>query len=440
MSHIYSVRDLTERLRATLEGAFPYVWVGGEVTNLARPSSGHVYFSLKDGEAQLQCVWFRGQQKAGEAFDPLTGEVFADGPKPSLARTLRDGQKIICAGRLTVYAARGHYQLLVDLAQESGMGQLHQEFERLKRALFERGWFNQDRKRPLPVNPARVAVITAPTGAAIHDFLRVAAERGTGASVRLYPALVQGAEAPGAIVAALHRALRDDWADVLVLIRGGGSLEDLWAFNDERVVEAVVQAGLPVLTGIGHEVDTSLADLAADVRAATPSHAAQLLWRERAAHMQALDELELRLQRLAVSRFDQLGTRLENLGRALHWFAPGPRLDRLAVAHGQLHSRLLRTMGPLRFASVQERLTRLDEALGLRMTSRLERLDRGLERQTLLLEQANPERPLDRGFALLHDAKGRLVRSIHALEPGQQVVLRLHDGTARAAIEQVEGV
>ena len=249
---ILTVRQLTAQIKDAVESGFPYVWVRGEVTNVSRPSSGHIYFSLKDENALLQAVWFKGSQKERETFDPLTGEVFEDGPRMSLARTLRNGQQVICAGRLTVYAPRGGYQLVVELAQDSGEGQLHLALEALKRKLAEKGYFSLERKRPIPEHPHRVAVITAPSGAAIRDFLRLSGERGTGCEIRIHPVPVQGDDAPPCIAEALDDENRRGWADVLVLIRGGGSLQDLWAFNDERVAGAVYRSRIPVVAGIGH--------------------------------------------------------------------------------------------------------------------------------------------------------------------------------------------
>ena len=244
---ILTVRQLTAQIKDAVESGFPYVWVRGEVTNVSRPSSGHIYFSLKDENALLQAVWFKGSQKERETFDPLTGEVFEDGPRMSLARTLRNGQQVICAGRLTVYAPRGGYQLVVELAQDSGEGQLHLALEALKRKLAEKGYFSLERKRPIPEHPHRVAVITAPSGAAIRDFLRLSGERGTGCEIRIHPVPVQGDDAPPCIAEALDDENRRGWADVLVLIRGGGSLQDLWAFNDERVAGAVYRSRIPVV-------------------------------------------------------------------------------------------------------------------------------------------------------------------------------------------------
>ena len=321
---ILTVRALTEQLRRSLEGRFPFVWVRGEVSNLSRPGSGHIYFSLKDQDAQLQCVWFRGQQRQaeqGQAFDPLTGEVF-DTPRPSPLELLRNGLDLLCAGRISVYAPRGQYQLLVELVQPTGQGLLAQAFEERKRKLAEAGYFAQERKRPLPWNPQRVALITSPSGAAIHDFLELAQNRGCGAEIRLFPASVQGEEAAPEIIRALDEINAQGWAQVIVLIRGGGSLEDLWAFNEEAVAEAVFCSRLPVLAGIGHEVDVTLADLTADLRAATPSHAAQLLWPLRAELRQRLDEAFAALRRAAASRLEHAELLLRERENALRWFSP----------------------------------------------------------------------------------------------------------------------
>lgn len=222
MDNILSVRELTERLRRMVEQRFPFVWVRGETTNLSRPSSGHLYFSLREGADLLNCVWFRGQQRESESFDPLTGEVWEGGPRPGIAATLENGREIICAGRLSVYGPRGGHQLIVELAQEAGQGLLAAALEELKRKLAARGYFDQSRKRPLPACPERVALVTAPTGAAVRDFIRISSERGLGSSIRIYPSPVQGDDAPPLLAEAIGQANAEAWADLIVLIRGGG--------------------------------------------------------------------------------------------------------------------------------------------------------------------------------------------------------------------------
>lgn len=478
---ILTVRQLTAQIKDVVENGFPYVWVRGEVTNVSRPSSGHLYFSLKDENALLQAVWFKGSQKEHETFDPLTGEVFEDGPRLSLASTLKNGQQIICAGRLTVYAPRGGYQLVVELAQDSGAGQLHLELEALRKKLAGKGYFSLERKRPIPGHPLRVAVITAPSGAAIRDFLRLSGERGTGCEIRIHPVPVQGDDAPPRIVQALDDANSEGWAEVIVLIRGGGSLQDLWAFNDERVADAVYRSRIPVVAGIGHEVDTSIADMVADLRAATPSHAAQLLWPERQWYVQMIDDLETGLQKAGRLRFNEAAHRLEAMERALAWLSPERGLARLQERFEALGQRLApallqklerssssvlllenavrRHADPhaltARLAQVsllQQRMAqaqgrRLDQ-LGVRletaagqMKERISRhhdtQERRLERLDLQLRGLDPLAPLERGYACALTEDGHFLRSIRDVQPGMSLTVRIRDGEADTRVTAV---
>ena len=342
---ILTVRELTEQLRKSLEGRFPFVWVRGEVTNFSRPGSGHVYFSLKDQDAQLQCVWFRHMQRQNDqSFDPLTGEVF-DKPRPSPLELLRNGLDVLCAGRISVYAPRGQYQLAVELVQPAGEGLLAQAFEESKRKLAGLGYFSQERKRALPRDPQRIALITSPTGAAIHDFLELARMCGSGSRIRLFPTLVQGAEAAPAITRALAEANAQNWAQAIVLVRGGGSLEDLWPFNEENVAQAIFESRLPVLAGIGHEVDVTRADMTADMRAATPSHAAQLLWPLRAELHQRVDETWSALRRAMERRLEMAGQGLRECEKALAWFSPQRHHERLYERLASLEAALVRAGG-----------------------------------------------------------------------------------------------
>ena len=479
---ILSVRELTEQLRKTLEGRFPFVWVRGEVTNLTRPGSGHVYFTLKDADAQLQCVWFRhAQRQTSQGFDPLTGEVF-DAPRPSPLELLRNGLDVLCAGRISLYAPRGQYQLAVELLQPAGEGLLAQAFEASKRKLAALGYFCHERKRPLPHDPQRVALITSPTGAAIHDFMELAASRGSGARIRLFPALVQGAEAAPAIVRALQEANAQGWAEVIVLVRGGGSLEDLWAFNEEAVAEAVFQSRLPVLAGIGHEVDVTLADMTADQRAATPSHAAQLLWPARAELAQKVDEAEAALVRALRRRLETAGQSLAQYESALRWFSPLRHQARLAEQLDGLHLRLHRAarqwldaanarhdrlaqtlqnaLSPVRLDMLSSRVEALSANLAAAMPrllaaqeqrhdaarqrlhaagqEMLAQAGRDLDKLEFSLAAANPLAPLKRGYALVHGADGGLLRSITAAPAGSAITVRLADGSLAAVVSKVQ--
>ena len=436
MSTILTVRELTRQIRTGLEARFPFVWVRGEVSNLARPSSGHLYFSLKDSDALLNCVWFKAAQRDREGFDPLTGEVFPEGPRPSLAHTLRDGEQILCAGRITVYAPRGGYQLLVDLAQPDGMGRLALTFEARKRKLAAQGYFAPERKRKLPSHPLNVAVITAPGGAAIRDFLRIAEERGYGARIGVYPVPVQGAAAAPAIAAALARVNAEGWAQVAVLIRGGGSLEDLWAFNEEIVADAVFASAVPVLAGIGHEVDASMADMTADVRAATPSHAAQILWPLRSELARRVDELEILLQRAHARCFETVAMRLQTLRQALRWLSPVKVLERKFEAAAQARAGMRRAM-----IRLLERREHLLEQSGLRLCAQagimLRAPERALEHAVANLRALDPHAPLERGYALAYDDRGHLLRSVHDAKQGDALRLRLRDGTLDASVKEV---
>ena len=478
MDNILSVRELTERLRQVVEQRFPYAWVRGEVTNLSRPSSGHVYFSLKEGDALLGCVWFAGRQKTHERFDPLTGEVWEGGPKPSLAHSLENGQEIVCAGRLSVYGPRGAYQMLVDLAQETGRGRWYLAFEELKRSLAAQGFFDQSRKRPIPDSPRRVALITAPTGAAVRDFIRIAADRGLGAGIRIYPTPVQGDDAPPLLAEAIGQANAEAWADLIVLIRGGGSLQDLWAFNDERVARAIFESRLPVLTGVGHEIDHSIADFVADRSAATPSHAAQMLWPERSVYAQRVDDAESLLEEAMRRKFGRLTLRLTQELRALTLLSPARRLQRQRERLEDMIRRLDSGWN-LRLAEARRRAERQEERLcrhgggapletrarGLAaLSARLDgaaaaafsrsrcdaenlcfRLDRlfpsllsehghALELLALKLKGVNPLAPLERGYALARTRDGHVVKSIHELAPGQRIRMELRDGAAESDI------
>ena len=477
---ILTVRALTERLRRTLETRYPFVWVRGEVSNLSRPASGHVYFSLKDAEAQLQCVWFRSRQREAHTFDPLTGEVF-DGPRPSPLEALANGLELLCAGRVSVYAPRGQYQLVVELVQPAGAGLLAQAFEERKRRLAAAGYFAQERKRELPWNPRRVALITSPHGAAIHDFLELAAMRGCASEIRLVPVPVQGPRAVPEIVAAMQEANAQGWAEVIVLIRGGGSLEDLWAFNEPPVAEAIFHSRLPVLAGIGHEVDVSLADLTADRRAATPSHAAQLLWPLRAELLQRVDDLEMALTRALEQRLEREEYGLRLLERGLAWASPARRLERLGEQLGVLlggldtatrrwleeKARMLDDLERRRCTAFTDsdmrgqrlRLEMLAAALPRLVSQRLAgdgaslaslegRLGRAasdllasraarLEKLELRLAARDPLEPLQRGYALLYAENGALARSVTDFAPGNEVRARLADGALSARVEAV---
>ena len=254
----YSVSELNKLAKICLETGLGLVSVQGEISNLTKPSSGHWYLTLKDQQAQIRCVFFRHKQ-----FRHHLGLI--------------NGMQVVVQGCLSLYEARGDFQLLVETMQEAGLGDLHQQFEQLKQKLFAKGWFDNARKRSLPRFPKRIGVITSPTGAAIRDILTTLKRRYPLACVQIYPSDVQGKLAAPQLLAALERANQENTCDVLILARGGGSIEDLWAFNDEALAYSIVQSRIPIVTGIGHEIDVTIADLVADLRAATPTAAAEIV-------------------------------------------------------------------------------------------------------------------------------------------------------------------
>src|ERR1700722_13216745 len=295
---IYSVSRLNREVRVLLERGFGSLWLEAEISNFAKPSSGHWYFSLKDATAQVRCAMFR-QRNMLCAF------------------TARDGQKVLVRARIGLYEPRGEYQLIVDHMEDAGLGALKRQFEELSAKLKQEGLFDAERKRSLPSLPRRIGIITSPTGAAVRDILHVLARRFPAAAVLIYPVPVQGAKAAAEIIAALEVSGRRAECDVLILARGGGSLEDLWAFNEERLGRAIVASPTPVITGIGHEIDFTIADFAADVRAPTPSAAAELVVPDAQEWLDAFAQFAARLQRCMRRRIEERRERLKWLtGRA----------------------------------------------------------------------------------------------------------------------------
>src|SRR5882724_2903513 len=291
---VYTVSELTLGLKTVLEEAFPAVWVEGEISNLRTPGSGHSYFTLKDEGAQLSAVLFRGRGRRVR-FD------------------LEDGMQVLVFGGLDVYAARGQYQLVVEMMEPQGLGALQLAFEQLKRKLEAEGLFDEGRKRPLPAFPRVIGVVTSPTGAAIRDILNIIGRRFGDLRILIAPVRVQGDEAPGEIIQALLNLQTVAELDVVIVGRGGGSIEDLWAFNDEGVARAIVACCVPVISAVGHETDFTIADFVADLRAPTPSGAAELVVKSEEELRQQLDALLARMQSVAQHTVRQAQTALDHL-------------------------------------------------------------------------------------------------------------------------------
>jgi exodeoxyribonuclease VII large subunit len=456
MPHIFSINEITTAVKDVLEGQFPFVWVRGQVGNVAVPASGHVYFSLRDEHAVLSAVWFRDRQRDVEegGHDPVTGEVF-DGGSNFMPE---EGQEVLCAGSLNVYPPRGQYQIIIEFIQEQGIGDLHMQFEAMKQKLVAKGWFSSERKRQLPPTPSRIALITSKKGAAVRDFLRILSERGAGSAVRLYPCTVQGDKAPGEIAAAVRQAGEDAWAEVVIVIRGGGSLEDLWAFNTEEVAAAVVESPVPVVSGVGHEIDTTIIDLVADVRAATPSHAAQLLLPQRRTLVQRLDETELKLFRSFAILMQNKEAQLERSHWALGKMNPRTKLEdrseklfslykslkksyclfleRKNENHSGLSERLKRSFGSASLVTQLQQLETSTQSLHKAFRSEIRKKEQHADGLRKVLEALSPEAPLQRGYSLVTKrASGELISSLTQAKAGDAVDIALKDGTLPAIIE-----
>lgn len=437
---IFSVSELNAAVRELLEHSFGLLWVEGEVSNVARPRSGHVYFSLKDGDAQVRCALFRGKARLVRA-------------------ALDNGSQIRVRARVSLYAARGDYQLIVEHAEDAGDGALQRAFEQLKAKLDAEGLFAAERKRALPAAPARIGVITSATGAAIRDVLSVVSRRYPLGAVRVYPVPVQGEAAPPAIVAALTRASERADCDVLLLVRGGGSLEDLWAFNDEAVARAIVASRVPVVSGVGHEVDVTIADFAADVRAATPSAAAELVCPDLAARAAVLPQALARLRVRMTARLETARGRLAELEARLarqhprrRLEAPMQRLDeaelrlqramraRLARQRERsdaLSARLERASPARRIPRERQRCDALMRRLTLASRARLREADGRLRTAARALHGVSPLQTLERGYAIARDAHGQVVRDADAVTVGDRVAVDLARGQLECEVHTV---
>jgi exodeoxyribonuclease VII large subunit len=315
--HIYTPTELNREVKLHLEAGFSRIWLEAEVSNLSRPASGHLYFNLKDDRAVISCAFFKSAAARAQV-------------QPE------NGMKVLVSGRISLYEARGNYQLIVDSLQHAGEGLLQQKFEALKRKLQEEGLFDPERKRPIPDFPRRIALITSPSGAAVRDMLHVLERRWPLARVRIYPVPVQGEEAPPSIVAAINAASAHKWSDVVLLGRGGGSLEDLWAFNDEQVARAIVDCGIPLVSAVGHETDFSISDFVADLRAPTPSAAAELSTPDANSLKEQFSRLQRQLMVRMEDRKNAATQRLDHIWHRLQQVHPRRRLDdqrqRLSIA------------------------------------------------------------------------------------------------------------
>jgi len=439
---VLTVTELNSAIRGLLEGRFPFVSVAGEISNLHKPSSGHYYFTLKDASAQIKAVLFKMQQRY-------------------LAHIPKDGAHVVCRGRISVYEPRGDYQLIVDTIEVHGAGAQQQAFEQLKRKLAAEGLFDEHLKRPLPPFPAHITLITAPQGAAVHDFIRIATRRFPPLRIAVYPAVMQGDQAAAGMIRALEAINARAATDLIVLCRGGGSTEDLWAFNDEHLARAIRYSALPVVSAVGHEIDFTIADFAADLRAPTPSGAAELLVpdgealrthinqqraRIRRTLRHRLDRIEQRLllarQRLSIMPhpLDRLLLRLDHLAARLeHAFAASlagqrRRLDHATLQLARLHPGHQLDLHEQRLHEFRNRLTQA-------VQSRLQAKEDQFGRATGVLHAVSPLATLARGYAIVRMAGGkrRLVTDATQVRPGTTVEVFLHRGQLVCRVERRTG-
>lgn len=438
--HPYSVSALNESVRTLIENKFPLVWIEGEISNLSRPASGHLYFSLKDSNSQVRCAMFRGSNR-------------------HLGFLPANGQKVTLRARVSLYTARGDYQLIVDTMMDSGEGALRAAFEALKRKLEQEGLFQSDRKHILPAIPERIGIITSASGAALRDTLHVLKRRFPAIPVRIYPVPVQGATAAMQIVSALTLAVRRKDCDVLLLVRGGGSLEDLQAFNDERLARAISACPIAVITGIGHEIDFTIADFVADVRAPTPSAAAEIAVPDQAEITSSIDNLAYSLenhlrQRIETSqhqvkllqaslkhpghRLTEFMQRLDSLSQHLQR-SLDRQIDTHRVTISGLENRLQQASPSRRIGHYRLKITEYDHRLRESMKDLLAHQQSRFAALIRALNTVSPLATLERGYSILtSDRDNAIIRSSTEVNVGDTLTASLKQGKLHCTVDRLE--
>jgi exodeoxyribonuclease VII large subunit len=439
--NVYSVTRLNREVRLLLERGLAVIWLEAELSNFTQPASGHWYFTLKDKDAQIRGAMFR-QRNMNLGFSP------------------KSGQLVLVRGRVSLYEPRGDYQMIVDHMEEAGIGALKREFERLKARLAAEGLFAPQLKRPLPAFPRRIGVITSPSGAAVRDVLHILKRRYPPAQVLIYPTPVQGAAAVPALIRALQLASARADCDVIILARGGGSIEDLWAFNDEGVARAIRACAIPVVSGVGHEIDFTIADFVADVRAPTPSGAAELVVPDRQELLAALRRVGERLVQSGRRELRAAGQLLATLGHRLQRMDPQQRLQHSAQRlddleqrlrkglHAQLQQQNIRlgtTFAALIRATPAQRVALLgarNAELRLRLRHALQgRVQASTHRLQLAqhkLDAVSPLATLARGFAVVTRADGSVITDAGTVAVGEEIHARVHRGALRARVISAE--
>ncbi|GAB3095845.1 exodeoxyribonuclease VII large subunit [Aestuariicella hydrocarbonica] len=435
---IISVSQLNRRARQLLETHMSLLWVEGEISNLACPSSGHWYFTLKDANAQVKCAMFRNRNQR-------------------VRHMPQHGQQVLLRARVSLYEGRGDYQLIVEHLEDAGEGALQRAFEELKLRLHQEGLFDPAYKKPLPALPRHIGIITSPTGAAIRDILHVMQRRFPSIPVSIFPVAVQGAEAAGQIVRALHAANTLSSCDLLIVGRGGGSLEDLWPFNEEIVARAIFASQLPVISAVGHEVDITIADYVADARAPTPSAAAEICTPDGRDMLQQFigygalleDAIARRLSR-SKERLTALSARLQHPGQKLR--AQAQQLDnleirlrqtmhrKLQINNHQLQNLTLRreALNPTRLLQqYAQQVSYLGQRLQASMQHKLQKSQQVFEKNTALLDSVNPLSILKRGYSVTTDKHQRVLRNTRELQVGDALVTQLSDGKVQSTVDKI---
>ncbi len=413
-----TVSQLNRRVKTLLEQGMTRLWIEGEISNLARPASGHLYFSLKDDSAQIRAAFFRQRQRG-----------------PTLS--FKNGDRVLAFGRVSLYEPRGDYQLIVEQLEPAGEGALKREYDKLRLKLAAEGLFDEGRKQLLPELPQHIGVITSPSGAAIRDVLSILKRRFPAIPVTIYPAAVQGDAAPGELMAALEDAVRRNEADVLILGRGGGSLEDLWAFNNEELARAIADCPIPIVSAVGHEVDFTIADFVADVRAPTPSGAAELVVPDRNDWIRTVNRLAQRVARLGQRTLEDRAQTLDYLSRRLVANSPTANLarqgDRVFGLRRRLASAARRSV-----AEIELRLQTAQRQLGSATQHCVTNMDHRLQLAMRALHSVSPLATLDRGYSIVMDAKtGTALSDVKAVKPGDDIRARLSNGELLATVKEV---
>ena len=441
--NIFSVSTLNRSVSNLLEQEYSWIWVEGEISNLAQPASGHIYFSLKDNAAQVSCAMFKGRNSTLK-FQP------------------ENGNQVLVRAKVSLYQPRGNYQLIVDRMEEAGDGALRQQFEQLKIKLAGEGLFGEANKQDIPELPESIAIITSKTGAAVHDVLSVIERRFPAIPVKLFPVPVQGHEAAPAICHAIQLigdavSKGNINCDVILLVRGGGSLEDLWSFNEESVARAIFDCPVPIVSGIGHEVDVTIADYVADVRAATPTAAAETVTPDQATWSQSFDWYQQRLEQLVTDKVTRQQEKTQWLSRRLKQQHPENQIQRSRERSSELIKRLIRhSQSMLDFR--QSQLTTINAKLGAQnpsllldknrqttryLTTRLQRATLNLfaQKKSFLsnaartLNTISPLQTLERGYSITLDKKGAPIVSIEQVEMNDTIETRLHNGSIISHVE-----